>query len=156
MVSPACLCDRRSLHTGPECWTPFVAECVKLRKDLREASKAQERLAAVQSAALVGKSLFGASRLETGSYELLSATKHLRSQSHVTLPSRGTKFEGQQSHLAQSVRSLQCAQLPWQFEPLNVHSRHHHAIQTIASKWNNLVTFPAGTNDTEADQRGAS
>jgi hypothetical protein len=31
MVSPACLCERRSFHTGPECWTPFVAECVKLR-----------------------------------------------------------------------------------------------------------------------------
>ncbi|CAE8635203.1 unnamed protein product [Polarella glacialis] len=58
--------------------------------------------------------------------------------------------------LAQSVGSLQCAQLPWQLESLNVNSRHYHAIQTIASKWNNLVTFPAGTNDTEADQRGAS
>ncbi|CAE8638475.1 unnamed protein product [Polarella glacialis] len=147
MISSACLCDRRSFHT--ENWTPLVAECLKLTtKDLREASKAQERLAAVQSAALVGKSLFGISRLETGSYELLSA--------NVTLTSRGTEFEGKRSHLAQSVESLQCAQLPWQLEPLNVNSRHHHAIQTIASKLNSLVTFPAGTNDTEADQRGAS
>ncbi|CAE8723569.1 unnamed protein product [Polarella glacialis] len=81
-------------------------------KDLREASKAQERLAAVQSAALVGKSLFGTSRLETGSFELLSAT--------VTLTSRGTEFEGKQSHLAQSVGSLQSAQLPWQLEPLRI------------------------------------
>ncbi|CAE8655195.1 unnamed protein product [Polarella glacialis] len=117
-------------------------------KDLRETSKAQERLAAVQSAALVGKSLFGTSRLETGSYELLNAT--------VTLPSPGIEFERKQSHLAQSVGSLQCAQLPWQLEPLNVNSRTHLPIQTIASKLNSLVTFPAGTNGTEADQRGAS
>jgi hypothetical protein len=68
-------------------------------RDLRKASKAQERLAAVQSAALVGKSLLGTLRLETGSYELLSAT--------VTLTSRGTEFEGKRSHLAQSAGSLQ-------------------------------------------------
>ena len=55
-----------------------------------------------------------------------------------------------------AVRSLQCAQLPWQLEPLNVNSRHHHTIQIIANKLNNLVPLPAGTNDTEADQRGAS
>ncbi|CAE8670744.1 unnamed protein product [Polarella glacialis] len=98
MISSACLCDRRSFQT--ENWTPLVAECLKLTtKDLREASKAQERLAAVQSAALVGKSLLGISRLETGSYELLSAT--------VTLTSRGTEFEGKRSHLAQSAGSLQ-------------------------------------------------
>ncbi|CAE8608902.1 unnamed protein product [Polarella glacialis] len=48
------------------------------------------------------------------------------------------------------------AQLPWQLELLNVNSRQQHVIQTIASKLNNLVTFPAGTNDTEADRRGAN
>ncbi|CAE8625456.1 unnamed protein product [Polarella glacialis] len=69
-------------------------------RDLREAAKLKNVwLAAVQSAALVRKSLFRTFRLETGSYELLSAT--------VTWTSRGTEFEGKRSHLAQSVGSLQ-------------------------------------------------
>ncbi|CAE8608299.1 unnamed protein product [Polarella glacialis] len=91
-------------------------------KDLRETSKAQERLAAVQSAALVGKSLFGTSRVETGGYELLSAT--------VTLTSRGTEFEGKRSHLAQSAGSLQ-------------RCMHYHASASVMGRHGSGTSSPS-------------